>query len=190
MLYIDSMAIKNCDGTPYQPAGSMQTFDPYNPEHDLFNQWDQELITFGGSPIFYYDLLLQRDTIDPLYREDRGKLWSTCEVQLYGLYEPIPAQNYMNTFGLDAPDEMKFEFNYRAVLKAIGHPPKIGARLFTPHKRENWVIVQRNVDQFKLWGELHVIIMAQRFQEGIVTGEGKIRQKMPDFKLNEGALLH
>src|SRR5581483_3633464 len=98
------MAIRNCDGSLYSLPGSTQQFDPGNREQDLFNLWDQELIQFGGSPIFYYELFIQKNTLDPLYREDRGKIWSTNKICLYGYYEPIPSQNYQNMFGLDAPD--------------------------------------------------------------------------------------
>lgn len=167
----------------------MQQFDPENREFDLFNQWDQEVIQFGGSPIFYYEVFIQKNTVDPLYREDRGKIFSNNPVQLWTYYDPQASQNYMNMFGMDSPDDIKFEFNYRAVLKALGHPPKIGSRLFTPHKRENWVVVQRNVSEFKFWGELHLILMCQRFQESVTTGEGRVTQKQPDFKLNSGSLL-
>jgi hypothetical protein len=124
-----------------------------------------------------------------LYREDRGKIFSNQPIQLFGLYDPLAAQNYQNMFGLDGPDEIKIEFNYRDVLRTIGHPPKIGSRIYTPHKRENWVIVQRAVDQFKLWGELHLILMCSRFQTSTTDGDAKPIQKQPDFKLNSGALL-
>lgn len=167
----------------------MQQFDPENREHDLFNLWDQEVIQFGGSPIFYYEVFIQKNTVDPLYREDRGKIFSNHPVQLWTYYDPQSSQNYMNMFGMDSPDDIKFEFNYRSVLKALGHPPKIGSRLFTPHRRENWVIVQRAVGEFKMWGELHLILMCQRFQESMTTGEGRVTQKQPDFKLNSGSLL-
>lgn len=181
--------LRDSNGKPYQLTGSIAQFDPENPDHDLINLWDQEQIELGGTPIFYYEVHIQRQGIDPLYREDRTKIFSPCPVQLYGLYEPIPSQNFMNMFGLDGPDEMQFEFNYRAVLKAIGHPPKIGSRLFTPHLRENWQIIQRNLGEFKFWGALRLTIIAQRFQESTTTGEGRVSQKEPSFKLNEGALL-
>lgn len=181
--------IYDCNGRPYQVSGSLNQFDPENREHNMFNQWDQEQIEMGGTPIFYYEVFIQKQTIDPLFREDRGKIFSDTPIKLYGYYEPIPGQNHMNMFGIDSLDEMKFEFNYKSVLKAIGHPPKIGSRLFTPHKRENWVIIQRAVGEFQMWGELRLSIMCQRFQESSTTGEGKISQKQPNFKLNEGRLL-
>lgn len=181
--------IRNCDGTPYKVAGSLQQFDPANPELDLFNLWDEEVIKIGGSPIFYYEMMVQPNTVDPLWREDRGAIFASEPVELYGYYDPIASQQFQNVFGIDSPDEVQMDFNYRSVLRAIGHPPKLGSRLWTPHKRENWVIVQRNVGEFKLWGELRLTIMVQRFQESVTRGEGNVTQKVPDFKLNESSLL-
>ena len=181
--------IKNCDGTPYCLSGSLQQFDPNNPELNLFNQWDEEVIRIGGSPIYYYEVMIQPNTLDPLWREDRGKIFASQPIEIYGYYDPIPSQQFQNVFGIDSPDEIQMEFNYRAVLQAIGHPPKIGSRLWTPHKRENWIIVQRNVGEFKLWGELRLTIMVQRFQESVTTGEGNVTQQTPNFKLNESTLL-
>jgi len=176
--------LKDCNGRPYKAAGKYQHFNPENPEHDLFNQWDEEAIRIGGSPIFYYEVFIQPGTTDPLYIEDRGKIYSNNPVQLYCYYEPTHSQNAMGVFGIDAPDELVFEFNYRSVLRSIGHPPKIGSRLHTPHKREDWMIIQRNVGEFKLWGELRLQLLCQRFQESVTTGEGRVTQKKPDFKIN------
>lgn len=170
------MTIRNCDGTPYKLSGSLDTFDPNNPEHFLLNSFDSELVQIAGTPILYFEVFIQKQTIDPLYREDRGKLFSNNPITLNGFYEPIPSQNYMNMFGIDAPDEVQFQFNARAVLKAIGHPPKIGSRLYTPHKGENWVVIQRNYGDFFLWGEMRMTIIAQRFQESVTTGEGRVTQ--------------
>lgn len=177
------MALKKCDGTPYQLRGCVQMYDPNDRTHDLFNMWDQEAIIRGGSPIFYYEVIITADMIDPIYLEARNKLFSNNPVQLWCTYEPIPSQNMLNQFGIDAPDEMKFELNYRSVLQNVGHPPKIGSRLFTPHLRENWVIVQRNLGEFKLWGALRIELICQRFQEDVVTGNGKVTQKEPDLKI-------
>jgi hypothetical protein len=183
------MTIRNCDGTPYKLSGSLNLYDPTSPEHFLLNSFDAEIIQIAGTPILYYEVFIQKQTIDPLFREDRGKLFSTNPVTLNGFYEPIASQNFLNMFGIDAPDEIQFQFNYREVLKAVGHPPKIGSRLYTPHKGENWVIVQRNVGDFFLWGELRLTIIAQRFQESTTTGEGRVSQPVNNVQVNQGSLL-
>lgn len=176
--------LRDSCGKTYQPLGKYQHFDPENNNHDLFNLWDAEAIRIGGSPVFYYEVFLQDGTIDPLYLEDRGKIYSSHPVQLYCYYEPIPSTNTLGVFGIDSPDEMIFEFNYRAVLQSIGHPPKIGSRIFSPHKRENWRVIQRNTGEYKLWGELRLQLICQRFQESVTTGEGRVTQKQPDFTIN------
>jgi hypothetical protein len=163
----------------------MQQFDPENPEISLFNLYDQELMNIAGTPLFYFECMVQWQGIDQLYREDRSKLWSTCEVPLYGFYDPQSSQNYIDMFGIDSRDEIKIELNLRAVIKAIGHIPKLGSRIFTPHRRENWVVRQRNIAEFRLWSEFRLIIMAERFQESLTTNEGKVTQKQPNIrKLN------
>lgn len=178
------MAIKNPDGSIYQPLGRFQQFDPSSPEHDLFNLWDQEAIQISGSPLLYYEIFINLSNIDELYVEARDKIWSTCPVTIYGYYNPIPSSNMIGVFGVDAPDEIMFEFNYRHVLNTLGNKPKIGARIFSPHKQENWQVVQNNVEAFNIWGELRLQVMCIRFQESLTTGEGKVTQRKPDFKVN------
>ena len=182
------MGIKNPDGSCYTLTGSRQQFDPENPDHDLFNTWDEEAIRIGGSPVYYYEVFLQPQTIDPIYWEDRGKLWSNDPIELYCYYEPIPSSNQMTNYGIDGFDEMVFEFNARAVLRTVGHPPKIGSRIFTPHKREHWEIIQRNYGEWKMWGEFRMQLICKRFQDSATHGE-RPTQAEPDFKLNEGKLL-
>jgi hypothetical protein len=176
------MTILNPDGTPYKLTGSIEQFDPNDPEHELFNLWDQEAIRQGGSPILYYEVIISPQDVDPQYLEARNKRFSQFPVSLYCSYDPKNAQNLVNAFGIDAPDELEIEFNYRDVLQKVGHPPKIGSRLYTPHLRENWVIIQRNLGEFKMWGALRLTIIAQRFQESTTTGEGKVTQKNPTPK--------
>ena len=178
------MAIRNPDGSVYNPTGRLQQFDPNSVEHDLFNVWDQEVIEIGGTPLFYYDVFININNIDELYVEARDKIYSQTPMQIYGYYEPVPSSNMMGVFGIDSPDEIMFEFNYRHVLRTLGKAPKIGSRIFSPHKKENWMVMQRNVEVFKLWGELRLQVMCVRFQESLTTNEGKVTQREPDFKIN------
>lgn len=179
------MTIYYPDGKAYNPVGSSRLFDPNSPDHDLLNTWDEEQIKIAGTPLFYYEVFIQDQTIDPIYVEDRGKIFSSNPIIIYGFYEPIPSQNDMGTFGIDAPDEMRFECNYRATLREIGHPPKIGSRVFSPHLSENWVIIQRNLGEFRRWGVIRIEIICQRFQESTTTGEGKVTQKQPDYTIDD-----
>lgn len=169
------------DGKPYTTSGSLQQYDPSNPQLKLFNLWDEDAIRMGGSPIYYYEVFIAAGEIDPTYLEARGKIYSNHPVELWAVYEPIPAQNLMNVFGFDSRNEVIFECNAQAVLKAIGHMPKIGSRIYTPHLGENWRVVQRNLGEFKMWGALRVQLIAQQFQETVTTSEGRVTESKPNI---------
>lgn len=171
------------DGKPYKLAASRQQFDDNAPEHDLFNIWDQEAIMVGGSPIFYYELFIDTNNIDPIYLENRSKIFAPTPVELWGYYEPITSQNNQTPFGIDSPDDMLFEFNYRAVLNTLGHVPKIGSRLFTPLFKENWVVIERKTAEFKLYGVVRLQLVCQRFQEDAVSGTSVNESPTVSYKI-------
>lgn len=167
------MTIRDCTGQPFKLTGSLAQYDPNNRDLSLLNSLDTEMLNTFGSPCFYYELMIQRNTTDPLYREDRGKIFAMQPVQLQCFYTPQASQNYLDMNGIDSPDEIQLQFNYRDVLQRLGHPPKIGSRIETPQKSENWEIIQRNVGEFWLWGELRLTLICQRYQESTTTGEGR-----------------
>jgi hypothetical protein len=161
------------DGRPYSVTGSRQQFDDGLPEHDLFHIWDEEAIRIGGSPIFYYELFIDQNNVDPMYLESRVKMFSPHPIQLYCFYEPVPSQNMQTAFGIDSPDEMIFELNYRAVLRDLGHVPKIGSRLF----------IERKTGEMKMYGVVRLQLICQRFQEDVVSGTNLNKSQDVDFKI-------
>lgn len=182
--------IYNEDGTPYSLLGNPQQFDPEGAAHKLFNAWDREAIRIGGTPVDYFEVLIQTNTVDTTYMEDRGKFWCPVPVRLWCFYEPIPNQNAQGAFGIDAPDEMVFEFNYRDVLQKIGHPPLVGSLIYTPHKRERWQIKQRNDGEFKLWGQLRLQLICAKYQPSRTGAKSPQPDPEPDFKINDGPFLN
>jgi hypothetical protein len=177
------MTIYKPDGKPFCPTGSLQQFDDQNPARDLFNIYDEETIRLGGSPLFYFELFIDVNNVDPLYLESRAKIYSQNPIQLWCVYEPVPSQNMQTAFGIDSPDEMTFELNYRAVLKEIGHPPKIGSRVKTPFLNEDWIIIERKLGEFKLYNALRIQLVCQRFQEDNVSGSSVGKTEDADFKI-------
>jgi hypothetical protein len=175
--------IYRSDGLPYSPTGSRQQFDDGLPEHDLFNTWDEESIKIGGTPLFYHELYIDTNNVDPIYLESRVKMFNPHPVQLYATYEPVPSQNMQTAFGIDSPDEMVFDLNYRAVLRDLGHVPKIGSRLFTPFLKENWVIIERKTGEFKMYGVVRLQLICQRFQEDDVSGTSVNKSPDVDYKI-------
>lgn len=164
--------IKNQDGSAYK-LSELKAFDPNNMEKDLFNSIDAEAIELNGTPVYYYEVFIDFNSIDQLYHEARSKVWSPIPVTLYSMYDPIPNHMYMNSFGADSPDELMFEFNYQAVLDALGKPPKIGSMIFTPHRNEYWVVKDRKLADWRNWHQIRLQLECGRFQNSLTTESGE-----------------
>ena len=181
------MPIYRPDGTPYTALGSLNQIQPDSPSHDFFQSWDAEIIELGGSPLLYYEVIIPSASIDMQYLESRNKLWSQHPTENFGVYDPIPSETSMTMFGADSPnDSMVFYCNYKDTLSRIGHLPMIGSRLYTPHLRENWEIVNRKLGDFHRWKVYRIEIYCVRWQENLTTGEGKVAQGTPSpgFKID------
>lgn len=175
------MVIRKADGTPFRTTGELRMFDPKNPRNELFNRWDAEAIRIAGTPILYFECLIQIQTIDQLYLEDRGKIFAQCPLQLYAFYQPPQQNNAAGQFGvLPLDEEVILELNYQETLKIIGHLPKVGSRIFTPHRNENWVIIDVRLDQFQYWGIFRLVLHCKKFQESVTSGESQVSQFIPN----------
>jgi hypothetical protein len=174
----------NKDGTPYKPSGSISQFNNNSAQLELFNRWDQESIKRGGSPLYYYEVFISSEMIDSLYRESRDKVWSQFPIELYGFYEPVQTTSNLGGYGLDSPDEVIFELNVSDVLNRLGNGkiPKPGSRIFTPHLRENWELIQVNTGEYKMYGILRYQFICKRWTESLTTGEGRVSQSVPPGK--------
>lgn len=173
------MVIRNTDGSVYKSSGSLVQLDPDSPAHELFNKWDVETIHLGGTPLLYYELFIPSSSIDPIYLESRGKMWTQHPTQLYAIYDPIQSTFDVGPFGADGPDDITFYTNYKETLGILGHLPVIGSRIYSPHLRENWEVINRKLNDFHRWKVYRCEIYCRRFQENLTTGEGKVTQDDP-----------
>lgn len=178
-----NMTIYKPDGSIFQPRGSLTQFNQNNPAFNLFNRWDSEVIELYGSPVFYYEVLIQTATMDRLYNEDRTQLKNPDPIRFYAYYEPIEPQNPSTAFGIDGVGDVLFECNYEAVINAIGHVPKRGSRIQTPHFNEFWIVVDTRRTQFQLWGAFHLQIICERYQETVTLDEGQ-SPPVPEYNLS------
>lgn len=180
------MPIYNCDGSVYKPSGSLNQLNPTSQSHELFNLWDQEAIRIGGSPIYYHEVFIPPASMDKDYLESRGKMWSQHPIELFSIYDPIPSSMTQGLFGIDGQDDISFMTNYKDTLSRIGHLPVIGSRIYSPHLRENWEIMDRKLGDFHRWKVYRIEIVCRRFQESLTTGEGEVTQKAvkPDFEID------
>ena len=180
--------IKNVNGSPYKLKGKLSTYDPNSNQHSIFDKWDQEFIMFTGTPVYYYSIHVQLSGYDELYMEDRTKLFSPVPIKLWAFYEPPQQQSMSGIFSVDTPDEeIILELNRSAALTAIGHPPKVGSRIYTPHRGENWIVIDYKLDKFLLWGAIRLILHCKKFQETTTAADACITspQPPPEFPITD-----
>lgn len=161
------MAITNSDGSPYQLSGTLNIFDPsFKANSDYLSSVISEEIKIFGSPILYYEVLINPQNIDETYLEDRSKLYSSTPVELFAMYEPNSPNTMLSSFGIESGSmDTIFSLSYTDVLHRLGNKmPTIGSRIYTPHLRENWSVVSVQVDDFKLWGKYMIKILAAKWQ--------------------------
>ena len=175
------MVIHNKDGTPYKPKGCMNQYDPLSPKYDLLNRYDSEMIRLSGSPIYYYECVIQAQTVDPLYYEDRGKLFSPVGILLHAFYEPQQQQNSQGLFAIDVmSEEIVLELNYKDVLNALGNRhPLVGSKIYTPHRGEHWEIIDVRLDKFNYWGAFRLILQCKKFQKNTTSAENYAHDLKP-----------
>lgn len=172
------------DGKPYKPSGCYQLFNDKLPERDLVNKWDAEALKMGGSPIYYYEIFIDINNIDPLLMESRAPIWSQVPITLYGTYPIAASENNQGFWGLDNPTgEVPFEFNYKNVLETLGHPPKIGSRLQTPFLNEQWEIIENKTGDYRFYQSTRLICICSRFQEDRVSGTSIAKQPDVNFEI-------
>lgn len=164
--------IKNSDGTPYTLGGSLNTFDPQNPDLTLLDDLFLESLQINGVPVLIYPVLIQMTSFDKLYAEDRSKLWAQIPTELNAFMEPVTNQNYQNVFGIDSPGDIVMEFSRKQLMEKLNGLPKVGSRIFVPFRRENFIVVQRNMGAMRAWHTVSIQIVAQHFQTSSTDASG------------------
>ena len=102
--------------------GQLNFFDPANPDINLFNIVDDEMIKIAGSEILYYPYLQGETQYDAVYMEARNKPIAKDPVLVYGHYEPKVLEENLSQFGIELTNDQIFIFNKAYMEQRIrGH---------------------------------------------------------------------
>ena len=102
--------------------GQLNFFDPANPDINLFNLVDDEMIKIAGSEILYYPYLQGETQYDAVYMEARNKPIAKDPVLVYGHYEPKVLEENLSQFGIELTNDQIFIFNKAYMEQRIrGH---------------------------------------------------------------------
>jgi hypothetical protein len=182
-LFEDEEMLRNKDGSPYKLNGSVNNYDPSNPDHDLMDSVDKEQIESSGAPIEYYRVIVDSN-VDQLYHEQRQKVYLQEPILMKAVWEPVsPIWNDISV-GFSSEESMVFSFNRKEFIEKVGEMPRIGSIIKTCDEGMFWEIVNRNVnvenEDRKMWGKHRINAVCVKYQ-ATVTDRSPSRQGREEY---------
>lgn len=130
-----------------------------NPDIEYFNRIDQETIELGGSDM-YYIKFMQTDNYDPLYEEDRDKVYASKRL-VRGHYTPSPITQEMSQHGIKLTNDQRFIFNKDYLKKKLGRDPRAGDIIQPRFQNIYFEITEIHEESFNIWGVYHLSLYAK-----------------------------
>jgi len=145
-------------------ASKLRLFDENNPDINLFNIVDQELIALGGSDMTIYKFE-QEDTLDDdVYGEARLKKFYN-RVQVQGHYEPTPIQEELSEFGIQLTNDQIFTFNRAYIESKLMRSLVPGDVVHPAFQNLMWEVFEVQEDRFDNYGVYHLICSARLLRD-------------------------
>ena len=140
-------------------------FDPTNPDINLFNMVDDEMIKISGSPILYYQYMQGEDQYDEVYMEARNKPVSKQPVLVFGHYEPKVLEENLTQFGIELTNDQLFIFNKTHMEQRIRGHLKPGDVLEPKFQNQRYEIIEVQEDSFEIYGVYHLVCSAKLLRD-------------------------
>ena len=165
-------------GTP------LSFYDPNNPDVNLFNLIDDELIRISGSPLKYFKAYIEND-YDEVYLEAKNKTVTSEPLLVYGHYEPSVVEEVLSNFGIELTNDQMFVFNKTYIEQALQRSPEIGDHIKPHFQNQKYEISEVQEDSFEMYGVYHVVCTAKLLRED----EGTLNQPTTDVADDVGGYL-
>ena len=143
----------------------LNLYDLDNPDIELFNLVDDELIRLGGSQILLFKYFREEGSVDDLYGEATHKVVSDDPVVLQGHYEPQALEENLTEFGIQIENHQLFTFNKSYIEKVVDRPLIPGDILQPKFQNLKYEIYEVQEDSFEVYGVYHLICSARVLRE-------------------------
>lgn len=137
-----------------------------NPDRNLFNIIDNEIIKLSGSKIYLYKYMESQE-YDKVYMESRNKPILTEPVTLFGHYEPMAVEEKLSQFGIELESNQIFIFNKSYVERVAGRPIKAGDILEPAFQKIRYEIFEVQEDSFESYGVYHLVCQGKVLRDNI-----------------------
>ena len=165
-------------------ATPLSFYDPANPDVNLFNLVDDEIIRISGSPLHYFKSFVNED-YDDVYLEARNKTVASEPVLVHGYYEPSVVEEVLSNFGIELSNDQQFVFNKSYIENALRRSPEIGDQIRPQFQNQKYEITEVQEDSFEMYGVYHIVCTARLLRED----EGNLNQPTTDRADDVGGYL-
>ena len=176
---------RQMDGLPsVEGATPLSFFDPHNPDVNLFNLVDDELIRISGSPLHYFKSFVN-ESFDDVYLESPQKTIASEPVLVHGHYEPTIVEEVLSNFGIELTNDQIFVFNKSYIEAKLTRTPIIGDQIKPQFQNQKYEITEVQEDSFEMYGVYHVVCTAKLLR----SDEETLNQPITDVADDVGGYL-
>ena len=162
------------------PNGLLSVYDPDNPDRQLMDIIETEMISLSAPPCKYYKLVKTHQNLNPVYGEATRRDYSD-PVVIYGSYEDPSPEQELTQWGLQELEEIEMWFNYNHLLQTIGDQLHIGDILQT-YDAKLWEVMTSVLIDEAHWRTQHNKTVAKKLSsEGIYLPDAGDITKSPNL---------
>jgi hypothetical protein len=165
-------------------ATPLSFYDPENPDVNLFNLVDDEIIRISGSPLHYFKQLVN-ENFDDVYLEATRKTVVSEPLLVHGYYEPSVVEEVLSNFGIELTNDQSFVFNKSYIEATLGRTPEVGDQLKPQFQNQKYEITEVQEDSFEMYGVYHVVCTAKLLRDD----EETLNQQVTDVVDEVGGYL-
>ena len=142
----------------------LSLFDQTNPDINMFNLVDDEMIRLAGSKMYFYKYY-QTEDFDPVYMEARDKPVAKDPIIVHGHYDPISLSEELTQFGIELTNDQLFTFNKSYIERKL-HRSVIPGDIIKPQfQNQMYEIFEVVEDGFEAYGVYHLVCSARLLRD-------------------------
>jgi hypothetical protein len=142
----------------------LSLYDKSNPDTNLFNLVDDEVIKLSGSKILVYKYLSNQE-YDDVYMEANEKVIAKEPIAIFGKYDPRPLEENLSQFGVEVQNDQVFIFNKNYVERKLGRAIIAGDILKPDFQNMKYEVFQVQEDSFEGYSVYHLLVYAKLLRD-------------------------
>ena len=158
----------------------LNLFDPENPDINLFNLVDDEIIKLSGPKLFFYKYHRIED-YDDVYMEARNKPIAKEPITVYGHYEPKVLEENLSQFGIELTNDQIFIFNKNYIEQRLRGEIIPGDVIKPKFQNQKYEIFEVQEDGFQIYGVYHMICIAKLLRDEVEVVNEPYTKKTNDI---------